>query len=92
MTTTAIDPALMLLGRHIANARNARHWTQWQLAEAAGVSNRTVLNCETGRSVKLVNVAAILDVLGLELLALHKGQGCAHEYETRCRICGEERV
>ena len=92
MTATAIDPALMLLGRHIATARNARHWTQWQLAEAAGVSNRTVLNCETGRSVKLGNVGVILGVLGLTLTVSDKGPGCVHEYETRCRICGEERV
>jgi len=44
--------------------RKSRHWTQAQLAEASGVSRRTVQEVERDASkVKVKTIRAILDAL-----------------------------
>lgn len=55
--------ALAELGRRIADARLARHMTQAGLAEAAGVSKRTVERLEDGGSTQLLNLIRCLRAL-----------------------------
>lgn len=66
------DAALAALGRRMADARLAGGMTQARLAEAAGVSKRTVERLEGGESVQLGNLIRCLRRLdeldGLERL------------------------
>ena len=52
------------LGLRIADARLARRMTQAQLADAAGVSTRTVERLEDGGSTQLANLVRCLRALG----------------------------
>ena len=52
------------LGLRIADARLGRRMTQAQLAEAAGVSKRTVERLEDGGSTQLANLVRCLRALG----------------------------
>jgi len=52
------------LGLRLADARLARRMTQAQLAEAAGVSKRTVERLEDGGSTQLANLVRCLRALG----------------------------
>jgi transcriptional regulator with XRE-family HTH domain len=60
------------IGRRIAAARLERQMTQAQLAEAAGISKRTVERLEDGESTQLANLIRCLRALdkleGLERL------------------------
>ncbi len=59
----------------IAAAREARGWTQRQLAAAAGVDRRAVMAMEHGTYAgPFADVALVLDVLGL-LIDLGRGTG-----------------
>lgn len=51
------------LGRRLGAYRLQRQMTQAQLAEAAGVSKRTVERLEAGESVQLNNLLRILRIL-----------------------------
>ena len=53
------------LGAHLATARLARNLTQEDLAQAAGLSKRTVERMEAGDSVQLTNFIRALRRLGL---------------------------
>jgi transcriptional regulator with XRE-family HTH domain len=66
------DAVLEEVGRRMAATRIERHMTQAQLAEAAGVSKRTVERLEDGASTQLSNLIRCLRALdrleGLERL------------------------
>lgn len=52
------------VGRRIKGLRADRGMTQLELATAAGISEATVANCETGRAViSLANALSIADAL-----------------------------
>jgi putative transcriptional regulator len=58
------------LGKRIRSARKTAHLTQQDLADLAGVSERTVRAIETGTgNPALAAVAAVVNVLGLRLVA-----------------------
>lgn len=62
------DAALLAeIGMRLAQKRLARSWSQAELAEAAGVSKRTVERVEAGASIQLANWLRVLRAL--ELLA-----------------------
>ena len=59
------------IGDRVKAARNARHWTLDQLAEAAGVSRRAVVNVEQGAANPSVGILLrISDALGIGLPTL----------------------
>jgi transcriptional regulator with XRE-family HTH domain len=61
----ATDP---LIGTTIRRARERRQWTQQQLADAIGVSPRTIRNWEQGRVRGIRNrTGALEQVLGITL-------------------------
>lgn len=62
-TLTADDAALAEVGRRIAEDRLAKAMTQAQLAEAAGVSKRTVERLEDGGSIQMGNLIRCLRAL-----------------------------
>ena len=53
------------LGQRLAAYRLGRNWTQGQLADAAGVSKRTISRLEGGESTQLTNLLRVLRALGL---------------------------
>lgn len=59
------DAVLQEMGHRIAAARLERRITQAQLAEAAGVSKRTVERLEDGESTQLANLIRCLRALGI---------------------------
>ena len=54
---------LVGLGERLTQARIARSFTQKALADAAGVSKRTIERLETGKSVQLSNLVRVLIAL-----------------------------
>jgi transcriptional regulator with XRE-family HTH domain len=67
-TTSALASAI---GARLRHERQARHWTLDQLAEAAGVSRRMVVNVEQGAANPSVGtLLRISDALGVGLPAL----------------------
>lgn len=67
-STTALASAI---GTRIRQERQSRHWTLDQLAEAAGVSRRMVVNVEQGAANPSVGtLLRISDALGVGLPAL----------------------
>lgn len=61
------------LGQRIRSAREARGWSQEQLAEALGVAKRTIGNWERGRPPKQ-HIGALENLLGLQLRAIDEGR------------------
>jgi transcriptional regulator with XRE-family HTH domain len=59
------DAVLAELGTRLQRARLARNVTRAQLAEEAGVGERTVARLEAGASTTLTNLVRILRPLGL---------------------------
>jgi transcriptional regulator with XRE-family HTH domain len=55
------------IGIVIRRARERKHWTQQQLADAAGVSRTTVDAWENNRSWPRNRIGAIEDILGVSL-------------------------
>lgn len=71
MRTNLTDPAA--LGRLLRQVRKQLALTQQDVALAAGVGLRFVVELEAGKpSVRLENVMRVLDVLGVSLLAEHE--------------------
>ena len=60
-----LDAVLAALGRRLARHRVALDLTQEALADAAGVSKRTVERLEAGHSTQLTNVLRLLAALDL---------------------------
>ncbi len=56
---------LALLGERVSRQRLARNLTQAELAEAAGVSKRTIERLEAGESTQLSNFIRILRAIEL---------------------------
>jgi transcriptional regulator with XRE-family HTH domain len=61
MAVNAIIEGPEALGPYIKHLREARGWTQAQLAQNAGYSQGTISRIETGKTVPAVGV--LLDVL-----------------------------
>lgn len=59
--------AELALGTRIRRARERRRWTQQRLADALGVSVRTVNDWENGRTQPRSSIGALEDVLGVRL-------------------------
>jgi transcriptional regulator with XRE-family HTH domain len=59
------DTVLIELGERLGRQRLSRNLTQAQLAEAAGVSKRTIERTEAGESTQLANFVRILRALDL---------------------------
>src|SRR5687768_11575263 len=65
------DALASVIGERVRAARQARHWTLDQLAEAAGVSRRLVVNVEQGAANPSIGtLLRISDALGIGLPAL----------------------
>jgi transcriptional regulator with XRE-family HTH domain len=71
------EAVLAALGKRLAQRRLRRDLTQQQLADAAGVSRRTVVRLEGGESTQLTNLVRVLRALGLldDLAALAPAPG-----------------
>jgi transcriptional regulator with XRE-family HTH domain len=59
------DTVLDELGQRLARTRLARNMSQLQLAQEAGIAERTVARIERGESTTLVNFVRVLRALGL---------------------------
>lgn len=59
------ETVLRELGARVVRVRVGRGWTQGQLAEAAGLSKRTVERLERGRSVQLDSLIRVFRALEL---------------------------
>ena len=67
-------------GRFIAQARQARHMTQRELAEKIGVTDKAVSRWETGRGFPEVSVLqGLADALGVSVTELVRGETAAPE-------------
>ena len=64
-STQSDDTILAELGKRLAQKRLGRPWSQAELAEAAGVSKRTVERVEAGASIQLANWLRVLRALEL---------------------------
>jgi transcriptional regulator with XRE-family HTH domain len=54
-------------GKRIQLLRDARGWTQQELAQAAGYSIKTIWKAESGRRLKRQTLADIAEALGVGL-------------------------
>lgn len=88
-----------LVGERIKAARQAAGLTQWQLAEAVGVSRSAVAQWETGRTgqvgINLSRIGAIVGVPAGELLEGTKSDASAADVAEQAllrlyRTCSEE--
>jgi transcriptional regulator with XRE-family HTH domain len=83
------DAILAELGQRLARTRLARNMTQRQLAEEAGVAERTVARVESGASTTLTNLVRLLRALdlsgGLDRLVPEPGPNPILELELRGR-------
>lgn len=64
MESMATEPAI---GTRIKRARERKRWTQKRLADAVGVSQKTIDNWENGRTEPRSSIGALEDVLGVSL-------------------------
>jgi HTH-type transcriptional regulator / antitoxin HipB len=64
-------------GEAVRRRRQGLQLTQRQVAELAGVAERTVIAVEQARGVRLEHLVAVLGVLGLHLLLERGGEGIA---------------
>ncbi len=60
--------------QRIKELRAERGWTQYELAEKAGLSKRTVENAEVGKRVSLPTLKMIAEAFGVSVKELHKEQ------------------
>lgn len=65
LETRTDEAVLAQLGQRLAQFRLAANQTQSQLADVAGVSQRTVARIEDGESTQLTNWIRVLRALGL---------------------------
>lgn len=61
------------IARHVRDARTARGWSQYELAERAGVSRPTVARVEAGADVNTAKLVRIAEALGLVLRTEKQG-------------------
>lgn len=63
------------LGSDIRTLRKEMHWTQDQLAEAAGIHKNSIISFETGkRQMYTDTFLLVLDAMGYELAIRKKAQ------------------
>jgi transcriptional regulator with XRE-family HTH domain len=60
------------LGTNVRRLREARGWTQAELAERAGVEPRTIQGLELGVSARLSTIVAVANVLGVPVARLFR--------------------
>jgi ribosome-binding protein aMBF1 (putative translation factor) len=66
--TPHLQPVAEGVGARVRQAREARDWSWYKLAQVAGIPNpNTVRDIEYGRDAKLSNIEAIAAALGLRL-------------------------
>ena len=88
-----MDTELMKIGSRVKQARLAKHLTQMQLAEAAGISVSFLSNTENGRqSMNLRALIAISDALNVSADWLikdipHSASRIAEEIESELVSC-----
>lgn len=56
------------IGNNVRTARNARGWTQTQLAEQAGISRATIARIERGSHISTATLEKIVAALGVQVL------------------------
>lgn len=71
------------LGPAIRAARERRHWTQRQLADALAVDPKTVRNWENGRGVPRNRIAAIEALFGISLRGADEKRPLSDEERER---------
>ena len=74
------------IGSNIRKHRELRHWTQEELALAAGVDVRTVQRAESGRPLALESLKAIAAAFDTTVEALSASPAATNE---RCSFCGK---
>lgn len=71
-----MSPRLETIGQAVRTARKGMDLTQPELAAAAGVGLRFLVELERGKpTVRLDRMLAVLDALGLELSIAPRGRG-----------------
>lgn len=70
MHSRRLQVVLDQVGQNVAEARAAKDWSQYQLAEMAGVEPRTVQRVEAGETGSLRTLIALSDALNQPLAAL----------------------
>ncbi len=75
------------VGLFVRETRKTRQMTQRQLAQAAGVSERSVLALEAGDAtgIRLDKLLAVLNALGAHMV-LTEGPGLAAAEQDACRV------
>ena len=66
-------PGEASLGRNVKGMREAKGWTQAQLAARAKVERSTIQNIESGRVLRPNTLAHIADALGVKVAELTDG-------------------
>lgn len=56
------------IGNNVRTARNARGWSQTQLAEQAGISRATIARIERGLHISTATLEKIVAALGVRVL------------------------
>jgi ribosome-binding protein aMBF1 (putative translation factor) len=70
----AVTAALGVVGQEIRSGRHARGWTIQELADRAGVSEKTVRTIETGATTTAIGtVFELAWLVGLQLLGRDEG-------------------
>lgn len=74
--TPHLQPVAEGVGARVRQAREARGWSWYKLAQMAGIPNpNTVRDIEYGRDAKLSNIEAIAAALGLRLELVEAATG-----------------
>lgn len=82
----SLNPAhhdgLVRLGRLVEARRLAMGLSQFELAQKIGTDRKIVIRVENGRGVRVSTLAALLDVLGLQLTAGGKGMSEIEQWQS----------
>ena len=70
MRSRRLQLVLHQVGQNVAEARTSKNWSQFQLAEKAGIESRTVQRVEAGETGSLGTLIALADALRQPLAAL----------------------
>ena len=73
MSDEEAPPGEASLGRNVKGMREAKGWTQAQLAARAKVERSTIQNIESGRVQRPNSLAHIADALGVKVAELTDG-------------------
>ena len=73
------DSSMPEIAHRIREARNARRWSQNDLAEAAHVSRPSIARIEAGEDVSTATLSKVADALGLALRLATTGEQAERE-------------